>query len=102
MTRILVLALAISAAACGGKQSTPTTSGEASGSEGATPAPPMTSSPSMTAADCNAAGGQVVGDIGDGAVHRPDYRCANGTPPIGHIAPEAGQPVAVEGAVCCR
>lgn len=50
---------------------------------------------------CEAQGGSVVGDIGDGATHRPDYLCASGKPPLGNIAPAAGGPVAIEGAVCC-
>ena len=58
---------------------------------------------SLTAAECEAAGGHVVGDIGDGAIHRPGYRCAgSGEPPIGPIAPAPGEPIAVEGSVCCR
>ena len=59
--------------------------------------------PELTAAACEKGGGKVVGDIGDGAIHRPDYRCPDsGQPPIGSIAPEPGGPVAVEGAVCCK
>ena len=42
-----------------------------------------------------AKGGNVVGDIGDGAIHRPEYRCPSGSPPIGRIA------LGVEGSVCC-
>ena len=57
----------------------------------------------MTADQCTAAGGEVVGDIGDGAIHRPDYRCpTSGEPPLGPIQSEPGQPVAIEGAVCCK
>jgi hypothetical protein len=56
---------------------------------------------SLTSAECQAKGGSVVGDIGDGAIHRPDYRCANGQPPIGTIKAAEGEPVAVEGSVCC-
>lgn len=57
----------------------------------------------LSEAQCKAAGGAVVGDIGDGAIHRPGYRCAkSGEPPLGHITSPAGQPMAVEGAVCCR
>ncbi len=59
--------------------------------------------PALTAAECAAKGGEVVGDIGDGAVHRPDYRCvATGEPPLGAIAADPGGPVAIEGAVCCK
>jgi hypothetical protein len=40
------------------------------------PSPPETvgARAALTAAACAAKGGEVVGDIGDGAVHRPDYR----------------------------
>lgn len=65
------------------------------------PAGDATARPTMTDAECQAKGGSVVGDIGDGAIHRPDYRCANGQPPIGSIVATEGQPVAVEGSVCC-
>ena len=59
--------------------------------------------PSMTAADCDSAGGEVVYDIGNGAIHRPGYRCPkSGNAPLGKITTAAGQPVAIEGAVCCR
>ena len=51
--------------------------------------------------DCQAQGGTVVGDIGDGATHRPDYVCPSGKPPLGSIAAPAGGPIAVEGSVCC-
>lgn len=68
---------------------------------GPTPEPEATERPQLTAAECEAASGTVVGDIGDGAIHRPDYRCANGQAPIGSIKAEEGKPVAVEGAVCC-
>ena len=57
----------------------------------------------LTAAACEAAGGQVVGDIGDGAIHRSDYRCPDsGEAPLGTIVADPSGPVAVEGAVCCR
>lgn len=56
----------------------------------------------MTNAECEAKGGRVVGDIGDGAIHRPDYKCEGGQPPIGTIGAGAeGEPVAIEGSVCC-
>ena len=58
--------------------------------------------PEITATDCEAEGGVVVGDIGDGAVHRSDYVCeSNGQPPVGTIVAEEGGPMGVEGAVCC-
>jgi hypothetical protein len=55
----------------------------------------------MSAADCEGQGGKVVGDIGDGAIHRPDYVCENGSPPLADIQSMPGAPVAIEGAVCC-
>ena len=59
------------------------------------------SRPQLTAQDCEAKGGTVVGDIGDGAIHRPDYKCPSGMAPIGSIAGSPGEPIAVEGSVCC-
>jgi hypothetical protein len=58
--------------------------------------------PTLTAEACAAQGGEVIGDIGDGAIHRPDYVCASGAPPIGAIVAKAGEPVAIEGSVCCK
>ncbi len=59
--------------------------------------------PALSAADCEAQGGKVVGDIGDGAIHKPDYKCeGSGEAPIGSIAPDPGGPTAIEGAVCCK
>lgn len=57
--------------------------------------------PQLSADECIAAGGTVVGDIGDGAIHRTDYRCASGVPPSGSIVSASGEPIGVEGAVCC-
>jgi hypothetical protein len=68
---------------------------------GPSPEPEMTDRPLVTSTQCQAGGGTIVGDIGDGAIHRPDYRCANGQPPTGTITAEQGEPIAVEGAVCC-
>ena len=65
------------------------------------PNPQPTDRPQVTSTECQAQGGSVVGDIGDGAIHRPDYMCANGKPPLGSIKAEQGEPVAIEGAVCC-
>jgi hypothetical protein len=55
----------------------------------------------LTQAQCEAQAGYVLGDIGDGATHRPDYLCPTGKPPLGDIVPPAGGPIAVEGSVCC-
>jgi hypothetical protein len=70
---------------------------------GKTESPPKDGErPSLSASDCEAKGGTVVGDIGDGAIHRPDYVCPeSGKPPIGTIAADPGGPVAIEGSVCC-
>jgi len=68
--------------------------------EPAEPAEP-TAAESLTNAECEAKGGQVVGDIGNGAIHKPDYRCENGEPPIATIVPGPDEPIAAEGSVCC-
>lgn len=74
------------------------------GAKQAQPAQPAAAAPgerkTMAQGECERAGGSVVGDIGDGATHRPDYVCANGKAPLGNVAPAAGA-IAVEGAVCC-
>jgi len=57
--------------------------------------------PLMTRAQCSAEGGTVIGDIGDGAIHRPEYRCESGEPPIARITYLEGEPIASEGEVCC-
>lgn len=58
---------------------------------------------SLTAEACQAAGGRVVGDIGDGAIHRPGYRCPeSGSAPLGKIGAPQGGPIAIEGSVCCK
>jgi len=59
------------------------------------------SRPAITAEECAVKHGIVVGDIGDGAIHRPDYVCPSGQPPLGSIQPAADGPVAIEGNVCC-
>lgn len=65
--------------------------------------PPNTDAerPMMTRAECEANKGRIVSDIGDGAIHRPDYTCESGKPPLGSIKPAEGEPIATEGAVCC-
>jgi hypothetical protein len=67
------------------------------------PSPPAAGSerPTLTNVECEAKGGRVVGDIGDGAIHRPDYVCEGGEKPIASIKAVEGEPVAIEGAVCC-
>ena len=58
--------------------------------------------PELSRAECTDRGGVVVGDIGDGAIHDPNYLCSNGEPPIGTIVPQPGEPIAIEGEVCCE
>jgi hypothetical protein len=63
---------------------------------------PSTPEPkALTQEQCEAQAGQVVGDIGDGATHRPDFLCPSGKPPLGDIVSPAGGPIAIEGSVCC-
>jgi len=63
--------------------------------------PTETERQQLTSEQCEAQGGEVVGDIGDGATQRPDYVCPGGKPPTGNIAAPEGGPMPVEGAVCC-
>ena len=67
--------------------------------------PPPSSNPperkALTQQECEAQGGSVVGDIGDGATHGVDYVCPSGKPPLGDIAQPAKGPIAIEGSVCC-
>lgn len=87
--------------ACGGSQSEPK-AGESEPAPAPTAAPaPSTEPASMTAEACEASGGTVVGDIGDGAIHRPDYKCPSGARPSGGIRAPEGGPIAIEGSVCC-
>jgi hypothetical protein len=91
-------------AACSKPPSTPpTTSADPSSEEKPDADGGSDERPELTAAACEAEGGTVVGDIGDGAIHQPDYRCPDsGEPPIGSIVPETDGPVAIEGSVCCK
>jgi hypothetical protein len=89
-------------AGCGTPQPAPQGSPSGEPTTGApTTGAPTPGRKSLTQDECAAQGGSVVGDIGDGATHRPDYVCANGKPPLGNIAPPTGGPVAIEGSVCC-
>jgi hypothetical protein len=100
----LVFCSAIGSLGCGGAQPQPETSSDGSAPSAAAE-PPATATgnarPELTAEACEAGGGAVVGDIGDGAVHRADYRCPSGSVPRASIRAPEGGPVAVEGAVCC-
>jgi hypothetical protein len=88
-------AIAVALAGCGTSQPPPQTPSTGEPAKGA----PERKALAQDA--CEAQGGGVIGDIGDGATHRPDYVCPSGKPPLGNIAPPAGGPVPVEGAVCC-
>lgn len=100
-SRLAVSSFLLLLAACGSSAApsagTPATTAEP-------PAPRSTEgSSALTAEECEKQGGHVVGDIGDGAIHRPGYRCpGSGEPPIGPIKLEPGRPVPIEGSVCCR
>jgi hypothetical protein len=103
----LALLLVSGFVACGGSQAQPEVPAEAAPGPAATaepaPAPDKEAParPSLTSQECEAGGGTVVGDIGDGAIHRPEYRCPGGAAPSGNIQAPEGGPVAIEGSVCC-
>lgn len=107
--RIVIAASTVAlllAAGCSKTGETSTSSPAPAADGGQTPdqEPPAgegTERPSLTAAECEAKGGQIVGDIGDGAIHRPDYTCPSGHKPLGSIAASGDGPIAVEGSVCC-
>jgi hypothetical protein len=93
------------AVACGSQRNEPATPGDAQSEPATSPSrdtgAPSGARPTMTSQECEATGGTVVGDIGDGAIHRPDYKCANGSSPLGSVRAAEGGPVAIEGSVCC-
>jgi hypothetical protein len=98
---IITLSFAL-LAACSKPPSTPPPTQEPAGEDKPVDEP-AEERPGLTAAACEEQGGQVVGDIGDGAIHQPDYRCPDsGEAPIGSIVADPGGPVAIEGAVCCK
>lgn len=101
LPRTAPLALALALFACNKAPATPPATTPDPAAEA--PAGDGESKPGLTASACEAEGGKVVGDIGDGAVHRPEYRCPDsGEAPIGSIVADPGGPVAIEGAVCCK
>jgi hypothetical protein len=96
--------------ACGSAQSTPADPSAPSETPAAKPSEVEPSAspsdaaagrPDLTAEVCEAGGGTVVGDIGDGATQRPGYRCPSGAEPTGNIRAPEGGPIGVEGSVCC-
>jgi hypothetical protein len=99
----LVLAIVLLAACSKPPSTPPATTVEPAGEEPPDVDGGSEARPELSAAACEEQGGQVVGDIGDGAIHRPEYRCPDsGEPPIGTIVADEGGPVAVEGSVCCK
>ncbi len=102
MTRCVNLAILMGLLATGCATKAPADpTGEAAPPTKEAPASTAAERPAMTAAECEASGGRVVGDIGDGAIHRPDYTCEGGKPPTGSVRAAEGEPVAIEGSVCC-
>eukprot|EP00529_Nitzschia_sp_RCC80_P033459 CAMPEP_0113463594 /NCGR_PEP_ID=MMETSP0014_2-20120614/12737_1 /TAXON_ID=2857 /ORGANISM="Nitzschia sp." /LENGTH=207 /DNA_ID=CAMNT_0000355591 /DNA_START=735 /DNA_END=1358 /DNA_ORIENTATION=+ /assembly_acc=CAM_ASM_000159 len=63
----------------------------------------MTVSGQITRQECtDTFGGTIVGDIGNGAIFSPNYRCEQSNePPIDVVVPVEGEPIASEGEVCC-
>ena len=52
--------------------------------------------------ECLAQGGEIVGDIGNGAIFLPDYVCViDGLPPTDVVVAGFNEPIAIEGEVCC-
>jgi hypothetical protein len=91
----ICLAIAVALAGCAATQQPP------QGPSTEDPGKPAPGHKTLTQAQCEAQGGQVVGDIGNGATQRPDYLCPSGKPPLGVIVPAPGEPIATEGSVCC-
>jgi hypothetical protein len=100
--RILAIACSVFLAAACSKPSTTAPASPASPDPAPVDTTGAATRPTLTAEACAAQGGEVIGAIGDGAIHRPDYVCATGAPPIGSIVAKAGEPVAIEGSVCCK
>jgi hypothetical protein len=58
--------------------------------------------PEISVDDCSELGGVLIGDIGDGAIHREDFVCEfTGEPPIGTVIARSGEAMPREGQVCC-
>jgi hypothetical protein len=93
MRFFLTLAISLSLAACGSSKPTssaPPPTDTTNESLGDTDSGDQGGSGLMTAAECEAAGGTVVGDIGDGSVH-----CDDGWTESGNVSG------GVEQQLCC-
>jgi hypothetical protein len=105
LSALLVVAFTLGIAGCGGAPAPaqdPSQTGPSSSAQAESGLPEEAPArPTMTAQACEASGGALVGDIGDGAIHRPEYRCPNGAKPSGSIRAAEGGPIAIEGSVCC-
>lgn len=61
-----------------------------------------TCSSQITRQECVDQGGVVVGDTGNGAIFDPGYVCdIDGLPPTDVVVAAPGEPIAIEGEVCC-
>jgi hypothetical protein len=105
LSAILVMASGFGFGGCGGAPAPAQNASDlpAQSSVGSEAGPPEGAAvrPTISAQACESNGGSVVGDIGDGAIHRPEYRCANGAKPTASIGTPDGGPIAIEGSVCC-
>lgn len=63
--------------------------------------PQLAQRPELTTQQCQEQGGSVIGDIGDGRIHRPEFTCPSGNKPIASIVYSDNEPISTEGAVCC-
>lgn len=82
----LLIAFALTAAACGGSKQAPS---EATPPPSSAPTDQSSVTP-MTPDECTTQGGQVRGDIGDGKI-----ACADGERELGRVNQ------GIEGAICC-
>jgi hypothetical protein len=68
----------------------------------ATPSNDVADRLEITRTECVDQGGEIVGDIGDGATQAEDYVCeSNGAAPMANVVASEGEPIASEGEVCC-
>jgi hypothetical protein len=57
--------------------------------------PPADGAAFLTPEACEACGGMIIGDPGDGRTHEEDFRCPNGSRSLGSVA------YGIEGGACC-